>query len=486
MTTFHSSQKLLLACAGVIAIAAFLSPQLRAQEVIFTTSGFSGTATGANSLAGGAGSNASGANSTAIGNAAVASGANSTVTGQGSIASGLNSSVFGQFAFAKGANTTTVGFSAGTNAATNGVLSVGTFVNGLTAGLFSTAMGDGTGFGTAANSTGDYSVAIGGGDGTVFASATMNGAKSSGAFSTSVGSGSVASGASSSAYGVGAKATGTNATALGVIASATGTNSTAVGTFAQAVGANSVAMGADFFGGTPAIANGDRSVAIGFNAVTSVAGTNSVALGDGTRASAANTVAIGNGAAATGADAIALGNGSAASGLNATAIGNGAAANFANSTALGNGAAVTRANQMVFGTAGNTYTAPGITSAASLAAQTGTLSFVTTDPAGNLAAGPTVNSLFGSINVLSNRIHDVRQEERGGIGLAMATGQIRYDDTPGKISVGVGGGAFEDEGGFAGGIGFTSPNGRFRGNISAGGTTNGDFGGGAGLSITLN
>jgi autotransporter adhesin len=38
----------------------------------------------------------------------------------------------------------------------------------------------------------------------------------------------------------------------------------------------------------------------------------------------------------------------------------------------------------------------------------------------------------------------------------------------------------------AGGIGFTSPSGRIRGNVSAGGTTRGDFGGGAGLSITLN
>ena len=75
---------------------------------------------------------------------------------------------------------------------------------------------------------------------------------------------------------------------------------------------------------------------------------------------------------------------------------------------------------------------------------------------------------------------------RGGVGLAIATGQIRYDDTPGKVSMGVGGGAFDDEGGFAGGVGFTSGNGRFRGNITAGGTTRGDYGGGGALSITLN
>ena len=40
---------------------------------------------------------------------------------------------------------------------------------------------------------------------------------------------------------------------------------------------------------------------------------------------------------------------------------------------------------MAFGTATNTYTAGGITSAASLAAQTGPTQFVTSDANGNLA-----------------------------------------------------------------------------------------------------
>ena len=75
-----------------------------------------------------------------------------------------------------------------------------------------------------------------------------------------------------------------------------------------------------------------------------------------------------------------------ATGTNATAVGPGASATFANSSAFGAGASATAANQMAFGTASNTYRMPGITSAASLAAQSGPTSFVTTDANGNLAA----------------------------------------------------------------------------------------------------
>ena len=125
----------------------------------------------------------------------------------------------------------------------------------------------------------------------------------------------------------------------------------------------------------------------------------------------------------------------------------------------------------------------GITSGASLAAQAGPTQFVTTDAAGNLAAssfGPaTISSLF-------NDIHDVRQEARAGVGLAMATGNIRYDDRPGKFSVGVGGGGFIDEFGGALGVGYTSESQRVRVNLSGGATGRGDVGVGAGISFTLN
>ncbi len=126
------------------------------------------------------------------------------------------------------------------------------------------------------------------------------------------------------------------------------------------------------------------------------------AIGANSQAQGANAIAIG-GNNTTGA-----GNAAFASAANAIAIGNRAAATFVNSAAFGNGATTTRANQQVLGTAANTYTTPGITSAASLAAQTGPTQIVTSDAAGNLATNTAaglglattsqVNAQVGGIN----------------------------------------------------------------------------------------
>jgi trimeric autotransporter adhesin len=170
------------------------------------------------------------------------------------------------------------------------------------------------------------------------------------------------------------------------------------------------------------------------------------------------------------------------SGANAIAFGANSSAIFANSAAIGAGAATTRANQMALGTGTNTYTMAGITSAASTGAQSGPLEFVTSDSAGNLAAvnlGPTFSNL-------SSDIGDLRSESRGGTALAMAAAQIRYDDRGGKLSIGVGGAGFIDEGGGALGIGYTTPDSRMRVNASGGVSSQGDFGGGAGLGFTVN
>jgi autotransporter adhesin len=129
----------------------------------------------------------------------------------------------------------------------------------------------------------------------------------------------------------------------------------------------------------------------------------------------------------------------------------------------------------------------GITSAASAAAQTGTTQFVTTDAAGNLAsAGFGPAALSSRLDFLTADIHHVQNEARGGVALAIATGQIRYDDRPGKLSIGGGIGEFINEGGAAAGIGFTFPNGRVRLNAAGAGSFHGDFGVGGGASITLN
>jgi hypothetical protein len=91
---------------------------------------------------------------------------------------------------------------------------------------------------------------------------------------------------------------------------------------------------------------------------------------------------------------------------NATAVGATSNASFDNSAAFGFGATTTRDNQQVFGTASNTYTMPGIASGASTAAQSGQLSLVTTDGAGNLAADADLYDQIG--------------QNREGVAMAMA------------------------------------------------------------------
>src|SRR5262249_34395162 len=97
---------------------------------------------------------------------------------------------------------------------------------------------------------------------------------------------------------------------------------------------------------------------------------------------------VGFNTSAAGGNAFAGGNGAQAGGLNAVSLGNGSSANFSNSDAIGNGAAATKDNEFALGNSTNTFVASGITSAASLAAQTGKVSIVTTDASGHLAISP--------------------------------------------------------------------------------------------------
>ena len=70
--------------------------------------------------------------------------------------------------------------------------------------------------------------------------------------------------------------------------------------------------------------------------------------------------------------------------------------------------------------------------------------------------------------------------------LSMAASQIRFDDRPGKLSVGLGGGYYESKGALAVGLGYTAPSQLWRANVagSFAGSDHRSFG--AGLSFTLN
>jgi hypothetical protein len=132
------------------------------------------------------------------------------------------------------------------------------------------------------------------------------------------------------------------------------------------------------------VANGGFATAMGVGSIAN--GAFATAMGMGSVANGATATAIGQDSLAQGDATTALGQGSRATGPGSTALGAGAdTRGFANSTAIGAGATNTAANQMMFGTASTIYAAPGITSAASRAAQSGPTQFVTSDASGNLA-----------------------------------------------------------------------------------------------------
>jgi hypothetical protein len=129
-----------------------------------------------------------------------------------------------------------------------------------------------------------------------------------------------------------------------------------------------------------------NATAIGTNAMA--LDDSAIASGNGSSALAARSSAYGNGATAAGVQSTAIGNGTQALGTNSTALGTGATVNAGttDSAAIGSGAVAKLTDQMVFGTANNTYTAPGMDSYLSRARQTGLLGVVTSDAFGNLAS----------------------------------------------------------------------------------------------------
>lgn len=126
-------------------------------------------ATGADSVAGGAGAlsagaqatalgnaaNAAGSNATAVGNGAVASGTNTASLGQGAVASGANASSFGQAAVASGTNSVAVGNNA--QAQASGSMALGNGTQVASAATNSVAIG------TSSVASRDNSVSVGGG-----------------------------------------------------------------------------------------------------------------------------------------------------------------------------------------------------------------------------------------------------------------------------------------------------------------------------------
>ena len=209
-----------------------------------------------------------------------AGGTSATAVGFNAQATGSGSSAFGEYATAKGANATAIGRSAGPLDPVAGATYVGAYSGYAGAGPYSTAVGggiyvDGSGS-TASFAQGNFSVAIGGGNGAVFTPTggppiNLNGARASGFISMAFGVASQATGGGSSAFGLGSKATAADSAAYGEFSLASGASSVAIGLFSTASGISSIALG--------------RS--------TTATKTGAVAIGDGSVANAANTVSVG-------------------------------------------------------------------------------------------------------------------------------------------------------------------------------------------------
>ncbi|SPU28087.1 YadA-like C-terminal region [Candidatus Bartonella washoeensis] len=87
-------------------------------------------------------------------------------------------------------------------------------------------------------------------------------------------------------------------------------------------------------------------------------------------------------------------------------------------------------------------------------------------------------------NVLKYGLEDVRKEARQAAAIGLAVANLRYNDTPGRLSFGFGGGLWRSQSALAFGAGYTSRNGNIRSNLSIT-SAGGHWGVGAGFTMTL-
>lgn len=227
--------------AGLALAAALVPTEALAQFVC------AGSATGSLPVSG-SGSASANQHDVTCGISSVAQGAATGTSG------GATSMGFG--AFALGENSTSIGSFSGASTPAAGVTSLGANANATpgAAGTYSTAIGAGAdpNTGNVVQSTGNYSIAIGGGDGV-----GANPAKSLGDHSiaiggsavandsdnTVVGSNSSVAGASSSAFGTGNTVNGANALALGSGNTIAQAGAVAIGNSVTTTRANQVSLG---------------------------------------------------------------------------------------------------------------------------------------------------------------------------------------------------------------------------------------------------
>ncbi len=325
---------------------------------------------GGNSVAIGAGANASKTQGVAVGSSAqavdfyaVAIGGDSKASGNSSIAVGSSAKAEGQDAFAAGVsakavgiNEITIGSQSGYAVGADYSINIGSHAGTFGAGLYSIGIGSGdnTGHNFSVRASGDFSIALGGGNGDTFTPAGgqqiyLTGALATGYLSNAIGTSAFAGGGGSTAVGAASSANGDDSIAVGDFSKAAGSSAIAIGLFSQGTSTNSVALGGNAFAG------GNNSAALGSSA--SASGGSSAAFGPVSRASGANSAAMGYASNASGSHSLALGGltkaGGASKSADTTAVGYGAQATFASSVALGTNSVADAASTVSVGSVGH-------------------------------------------------------------------------------------------------------------------------------------
>lgn len=101
------------------------------------------------------------------------------------------------------------------------------------------------------------------------------------------------------------------------------------------------------------------------------------------------------------------------------------------------------------------------------------------------ATGALAEQVRDGFGQLASDISAVSIEAKQAAAIGLAASSLRFNDTPGKLSLAAGGGFWQGEGALAVGLGYTSDNGDVRMNLT-GVTSGGHIGVGGGFSVTLN
>ncbi|WP_122984909.1 ESPR-type extended signal peptide-containing protein [Paraburkholderia hospita] len=384
-------------------------------------------------------------------NFAYGSGTNSVAVGPNAIASMNGSVALGTLAWATASNSVALGY--GSMASAANTVSIGTVFNQRRIVNVADGIND-TDAATVGQVNSDIQAAI----------ANLNTTNNSGLLKSAVRSGSLLAGQNTSSLTpdqvifVGPtdlantiSAQGTNAIAIGLATAADGDNSVAIGNNARVGAANAVGIGQN------TIANGVGSAALGSQVSTQ--GTNSVAIGvNGTQANGDHTVAIGENAVTSlgSLNSVAIGQNVVSTGTGSVVLGYASVdGGQSNVVSVGNNKLQRRITNVAAGTqstdAVNVSQLTGVTAALGGGATVnadGSIKKPTYSVQGTTATdvGTAIAKLDGTVSNVSNNVTNLTQNfnnivNGGGIKYFHASSTLADSSASGAESVAIGGGA---------------------------------------------